>query len=248
MSRIVITAASRVGCVRNNNEDMIFAYDKFVRSEAYQTEFMTENVDRFVIALADGMGGHLAGEVASADTLENLRFFVSDMPKGLSVSEVNKTMEVWLDSIHKIITSKGHADPSMEGMGTTLVAVIYYEGKYFWINCGDSRLYRLRDGKLAQLTTDHSLNTLRGEKRHSNIITNCIGAGCKHTYMDMVEFTDDFRHGDVYMVCSDGLSDMVSDDVIEQMMINGSSANRLCEAAIERGGFDNVSVCVFSVM
>ena len=135
MSRIVITAASRVGCVRNNNEDMVFAYDKFVRSEAYQTEFMTENVDRFVIALADGMGGHLAGEVASADTLENLRFFVSDMPKGLSVSEVNKTMEVWLDSIHKIITSKGHADPSMEGMGTTLVAVIYYEGKYFWINC-----------------------------------------------------------------------------------------------------------------
>jgi protein phosphatase len=66
--------------------------------------------------------------------------------------------------------------------------------------------------------------------------------------MDMVEFTDDFRHGDVYMVCSDGLSDMVSDDVIEQMMINGSSANRLCEAAIEKGGFDNVSVCVFSVM
>lgn len=248
MSRIVITAASRVGCVRNNNEDMVFAYDKFVRSEAYQTEFMTENVDRFVIALADGMGGHLAGEVASADTLENLRFFVSDMPKGLSVSEVNKAMEVWLESIHKIITSKGHADPSMEGMGTTLVAVIYYEGKYFWINCGDSRLYRLRDGKLAQLTTDHSLNTLRGEKRHSNIITNCIGAGCKHTYMDMVEFTDDFRRGDVYMVCSDGLSDMVSDDVIEQMMINGSSANRLCEAAIERGGFDNVSVCVFSVM
>lgn len=248
MSRIVITAASRVGCVRNNNEDMVFAYDKFVRSEAYQTEFMTENVDRFVIALADGMGGHLAGEVASADTLENLRFFVSDMPKGLSVSEVNKTMEVWLDSIHKIITSKGHVDPSMEGMGTTLVAVIYYEGKYFWINCGDSRLYRLRDGKLAQLTTDHSLNTLRGEKRHSNIITNCIGAGCKHTYMDMVEFTDDFRHGDVYMVCSDGLSDMVSDDVIEQMMINGVSANRLCEAAIEKGGFDNVSVCVFSVM
>jgi protein phosphatase len=248
MSRIVITAASRVGCVRNNNEDMVFAYDKCVRSEAYQTVFMTENVDRFVIALADGMGGHLAGEVASADTLENLRFFVSDMPKGLSVSEVNKAMEVWLESIHKIITSKGHADPSMEGMGTTLVAVIYYEGKYFWINCGDSRLYRLRDGKLAQLTTDHSLNTLRGEKRHSNIITNCIGAGCKHTYMDMVEFTDDFRHGDVYMVCSDGLSDMVSDDVIEQMMINGVSANRLCEAAIEKGGFDNVSVCVFSVM
>lgn len=248
MSRIVITAASRVGCVRNNNEDMVFAYDKFVRSEAHQTELLTENVDRFVIALADGMGGHCAGEVASADTLGNLRFFVSDMPKGLSVSEFNKAMEEWLDSIHKTITSKGHVDPSMQEMGTTLVAVIYYEGKYFWLNCGDSRLYRLRDGKLTQLTTDHSLNTLRGEKRHSNVITNCIGGGCKHTYMDMEEFTDDFRQGDVYMVCSDGLNDMVSDTVIEQMMQEGASANRLCEAAINAGGYDNVSACVFSVM
>lgn len=61
MSRIVLTAASRVGCVRSNNEDMVLAYDKFVRSEVYQTEFLTENTDRFVIAVADGMGGHNAG-------------------------------------------------------------------------------------------------------------------------------------------------------------------------------------------
>ncbi|MBR1548220.1 MAG: serine/threonine-protein phosphatase, partial [Prevotella sp.] len=64
MSRIVLTAASRVGCVRTNNEDMVLAYDKFIRSDAYRTEFDTRNSDRFVVAVADGMGGHNAGEVA----------------------------------------------------------------------------------------------------------------------------------------------------------------------------------------
>ena len=248
MSRIVLTAASRVGCVRSNNEDMVLAYDKFVRGEAYHTEIVTENVDRFIIALADGMGGHQAGEVASAETLANLHFFINDLPKGLSISEFNEMMVVWLDSINKIIASKGQVDPSKAEMGTTLVAVAYYGGRYYWMNCGDSRLYRLRDGKLTQMSTDHSLSAMKGEKRHSNVITNCIGAGCKNSYMDMYEFTDDFLPGDVYLLCSDGLNDMVSDEIIENLLVDGASANRLCEAAIEAGGYDNVSTCVFSVM
>ncbi len=248
MSRIVLTAASRVGCVRSNNEDMVLAYDKFVRGEAYHTELMTENLDRFVIALADGMGGHQAGEVASADTLANLHFFINDLPKGLSVSEFNEMMIIWLESVNNMIASKGHVDPSMAEMGTTLVGIAYYGGKFYWMNCGDSRLYRLRDNKLTQLSTDHSLNTMNGEKRHSNVVTNCIGAGCKNSFMDMYEFTNDVLPGDVYLLCSDGLSDMVQDSDIEGLLNDGSSANRLCEAAIEAGGYDNVSACVVSVM
>lgn len=247
MSKIVLTAASRVGCVRGNNEDMVLAYDKFVRSEAYQTEFMTENVDRFVLALADGMGGHNAGEVASADVLANLQFFLNDLPKGLSISDFNEMMYSWLDSVNSMIASKGLLDPAMLNMGTTLVAVVYYEGKYYWINCGDSRLYRLRDGEMKQLSTDHSLNTIMGEKRHSNIVTNCIGGGCKNSYLDLYEFTADFLEGDAYLLCSDGLSDMVKDADIKRLMVEGANANTLCEAAIEAGGYDNVSACVFSV-
>ncbi len=227
---------------------MVLAYDKFVRSEAYHTEFMTENFDRFVIALADGMGGHNAGEVASADVLANLNFFINDLPKGLSVNEFTEMMMIWLSSVNNTINSKGRVDPALRDMGTTLVAVVFYNQKYYWMNCGDSRLYRLRDGKLTQLSTDHSLNVMKGEKRHSNVITNCIGAGCKNSYLDMYEFTDDFQTGDTYMVCSDGLNDMVPDEEIEGLMLDGVSANRLCEAAIEAGGYDNVSVCVFSVM
>lgn len=248
MSRIVLTAASRVGCVRSNNEDMVLAYDKFVRSEVYQTEFLTENTDRFVIAVADGMGGHNAGEVASADVLENLQFFINDLPQNLSSVEFNEMIMVWLDSVNKMIASKGLVNPSMSDMGTTLVGIIYYNKKYYWVNCGDSRLYRYRNGQLLQLSTDHSLNTTNGEKKHTNIITNCIGAGCKTSYIDMYEFTDEFLEGDTYLLCSDGLNDMIKDEEIAQLMAEGANANQLCEAAIVAGGFDNVSVCVFSIL
>ena len=224
MSRITLTAASRVGCVRSNNEDMVLAFDKFVRSDVYKTEFMTENTDRFVIALADGMGGHSAGEVAS-----------------------EQTMMEWLQSINNSINRQGHSDPTLHEMGTTLVAIIYYCGKYFWLNCGDSRIYRFREGNLLQISTDHSLSNALGEVKHSNIITNCIGAGCKNSYLDIFEFTMDLRSGDTYMLCSDGLNDMVPNAIIEQLMNEGCTANRLCEAAIEAGGYDNVSVCMFHV-
>jgi len=247
MSRIVLTAASRVGCVRSNNEDMVLAYDKFVRSDVYGTEFMTENTDRFVIALADGMGGHNAGEVASSDALTNLKFFLEDLPANLSSGEFNEMMVEWLHSVNQIIDSKGHVNPEMAEMGTTLVAVVFYNKKYYWLNCGDSRLYRFRDGQLKQLSSDHSLNNQQGQKKHSNIITNCIGGGCKSSYLDLFDFTDDFLSGDVYMLCSDGLNDMVSDESISDLLSAGANANQLCQAAIEAGGYDNVSVCEFKV-
>ena len=155
---------------------------------------------------------------------------------------------VWLDSVNKMIASKGLVNPSMSDMGTTLVGIIYYNKKYYWVNCGDSRLYRYRNGQLLQLSTDHSLNTANGEKKHTNIITNCIGAGCKTSYIDMYEFTDEFLEGDTYLLCSDGLNDMIKDEEIAQLMAEGANANQLCEAAIVAGGFDNVSVCVFSIL
>lgn len=247
MSRIVLSAASRVGCVRSNNEDMVLAYNQFVRSDAYETEFMTENCDRFAIALADGMGGHNAGEVASEETLSNLKFFIGDLPKGLTPDEFHQMINEWLKSINQIINSQGWADSSLREMGTTLVGVLYYNRRYYWINCGDSRLYRLRQGHLTQLTTDHSLINPQNTKKHCSIVTNCIGAGCKTSYIDFQDITEDIQPGDTYMLCSDGLNDMISDEKIEELMNAQCSANALCEAAIAAGGFDNVSTCVLHV-
>lgn len=243
-----MTAASRVGCIRSNNEDMVLAYDKLVRSDAYSTEFNSENTDRFVIAVADGMGGHQAGEVASERALSHLKYFISDLPRGLSSGQFHETMLEWLSAINKAINSHGHADPSKLEMGTTLVGVLYYNGQYYWMNCGDSRIYRYRDGQLKQLSTDHSLNMVNGTKKHSNVITNCIGAGCTNSYMDMFDMTADVLPGDIYLLCSDGLNDMVDDQDIARLLGSHCTANALCEAAIELGGYDNVSACVFEVM
>jgi protein phosphatase len=247
MSKIALTAASRVGCVRSNNEDMVFAYNKFVRSDAYLTEFDTRNADRFLVAVADGMGGHQAGEVASETALSNLKFFLSDLPRNLDPDRFHGMLVQWLASINQIVDSLGREHPEMREMGTTLVALIFYGGHLFTANCGDSRLYRLRGGRLVQLTTDHSLNNMTGQKKHSNIITNCIGAGCKNSYFDFDDITGDFQPGDVYLLCSDGLNDMVADDDIARLLAGGATANQLCEEAIQAGGFDNVSACLLKI-
>ena len=86
-----------------------------------------------------------------------------------------------------------------------------------------------------------------GSSKHSSIITNCIGGGCKNSYMDIVMLTDDIQPSDIYLLCSDGLSDMLNDQQIEVLLKSGGDADALCQAAIEAGGFDNVSACVIEV-
>ena len=205
-----ITSASRVGCVRRQNEDMILVDNHFVRNDDYMTQVSLNHQDKFIVAVADGMGGHNRGDVASSDVLKNLH-------------------------------------EQYEGMGTTLVALAYYDGDFYSLNCGDSRLYRFRDGKLTQLTTDHSLNEMLGQEKHTNIITNCIGGGCSSSYIDVQQITFDVRVGDKYLLCSDGLTDMVRDEKITALLANGADANALCNAAVAAGGLDNVSCCVIEI-
>jgi protein phosphatase len=247
MIEFEITSASRVGCVRRQNEDMILVDSHFVRNSDYATTATLKSEDRYIIAIADGMGGHNRGDVASNDVLKNLQFYYHDLPMGLGASEYYEAVVEWLDSINNFIASKGRADEQYQGMGTTLVALSYYCGDFYTVNCGDSRLYRFRDGQLTQLTTDHSLNELLGEEKHTNIITNCIGGGCTSSYADMVQITNDVKTGDLYMLCSDGLTDMVPVDKITELLAGGADANALCEAAIAAGGFDNVSTCIIKV-
>lgn len=244
---IYVTAASRIGCVRKNNEDMILVSSSFIRNDHYQAKIELTPEKRVILAVADGMGGHNSGEVASSDALHNLHFFFNDLPVGLTPGEFNEMMVVWLESVNMIVDSKGRVDERFKGMGTTLVAIGFYGGDFFSMNCGDSRLYRLHDGSLKQLTTDHSLNNILGSTKHSSIITNCIGGGCTNSYMDIVKMTDSVVPSDIFLLCSDGLSDMLSDQKIEALLKSGGDADALCQAAIDAGGFDNVSACVIEV-
>lgn len=243
-----ISAASYVGCVRHNNEDMVLVDDKFIRNGKHWTMIDTDNGDRYLMALADGMGGHSSGEVASSDVLHNLQYFFSDLPSKLSVEDFNEVIFEWLESINNIIDSKGRSDSRFNGMGTTLVALAYYNHQFYWLNCGDSRFYRLHGSELQQVSTDHSLNNLVGDGHHSNVITNCIGGGCKMSYIDVVQCTSEVLSSEVLLLCSDGLSDMLPDDEIQSLLENGADAAKLCKAAELAGGLDNVSACVIKIV
>lgn len=244
MGKLIITASSEKGLIRSNNEDMILVRNKYVRDESYQTEIDGEICDRFVVAVADGMGGCNAGEVASQEVLSSLHFFISDLPAKLDEGKFYEAISGWLKSVNTTMNVSGDENKDLEGMGTTLVGIICYDKRLYWVNCGDSRLYRFRDDTLKQLTTDHSFNEILGDTTHSNMLTNCIGAGCTTTYIDMIDFTDDIQEGDVYMLCSDGLSDMVENNNIERLMSIKCNAAELCHAAVNAGGFDNVSACI----
>ena len=217
-----ITSASRVGCVRRQNEDMILVDSHYVRNGDYSTKVTLNHQDKYIVAVADGMGGHNRGDVASSDVLKNLQFYYHDLPTGLGTSEFYEAIVEWLDSINNYVASKGRADE-------------------------DSRLYRFCNGQLKQLTTDHSLNEMLGEEKHTNIITNCIGGGCNSSYIDVVQITFDVRVGDKYLICSDGLTDMLPEEKIKDMLANDADANLLCEAAVAAGGLDNVSCCVIEI-
>jgi protein phosphatase len=243
--KFCITAASEVGCVRHKNEDMVLVDRRFVRNNDCKVEIGRDDADRFIIAIADGMGGHNSGEVASHDVLHNLEYYYHDLPSGLKPGDFNEMIFEWLESINNIIDSKGHSDPQYHDMGTTLVAFAFYGNEFYWMNCGDSRIYQYIGGQLTQISTDHSLSNLMGSSKHSNIITNCIGGGCKTSYLDMVKFADSvIQSSSTFLLCSDGLTDMLTDKQIEQLLAEGKDASELCAAAVDAGGFDNVSVCI----
>ena len=247
MVELEISAASRVGCVRSQNEDMILVDNKFIRDDSYNTVVMLSREDRFLTAVADGMGGHSRGDVASSDVLKNLQYFFYDIPSCYKAGDFNEAIVGWLDSINTYVASKGRAYKQFKGMGTTLVGLAYYNGDFYSMNCGDSRLYRYRDGRLSQLTTDHSLSNMQGSAKRSSVITNCIGGGCNSSFIDLVQLTDDVFSNDIYLLCSDGLTDMLPDQLLGVLLGGKANADALCGAAIKAGGLDNVSCCVIRI-
>ena len=242
-----ISAASWTGRVRSQNEDMVLVDNRFIREDTYKTQIVLGREDRMMIAVADGMGGHNRGDIASNDTLRNLHYFFYDIPSCLNVNDFNEAMAGWLESINNYIASKGRADEQYKGMGTTLVGLAYYNNDFYSLNCGDSRLYRFRNHQLVQLTTDHSLSNLVGDEKRTNVITNCIGGGSKSSFIDMVTMTNDIMSDDVYLLCTDGLTDMLSDKAISELLEGKADADTLCSAAIEAGGIDNASCCVITI-
>ncbi len=244
---IEIKAQSHVGLVRAMNEDMILADNRFLRDTSYTIAYTLPPGKRAIFALADGMGGHNAGEVASEQVLVSLRDFYDGLPDGLSSDGLIAAFARWNKEIHAGIMEMGRENPDCLGMGTTLVGFCIYGGRFYWFNCGDSRIYRLHEEKFCQLSTDHSYERLTGMSGYSNLITNCIGGGAEDTFLDMNEMTSLVSSGDLFLLCSDGLTDLVPDSWIERFLKTDASASQLVRMACHSGGRDNVSVCLVKI-
>ena len=211
--------------------------------------------------LADGMGGYAAGEVASDIAVSVIRDVVEQRFLRGPVT-VDTLWEVLVDAAleaNEAILAAAVDEPSLRGMGATLVAGLFGEDRVAIAHAGDARAYRLRDGMLTALTKDHSVVQEKidagllsvEEARHSkirNLVTRALGVDVELT----VEAHEHrVEEGDLYLFCSDGLHDMLGDDEIAELLASDVSLEELCRglicAANEAGGADNVSVVLVSM-
>ncbi len=239
---LTVAARTDVGMVRSGNEDAFF----FDASE-----------QGGVFIVADGMGGHAAGEVASEMTVQIAARELQ--AHGNKLAGLTDRMMASLLMANRAVYDRTLTEADKQGMGTT-ASVLAIVGTAFVIGqVGDSRVYLLRDGQLQQITTDHSyvqeqvdagLLTPEQARYHpySNVITRCIGAN-DNVEPDVLE--GDVRVGDVFLVASDGLTGMVDDRRISQLLLSRASAARVVDALIAeanyRGGLDNITAIVVQV-
>ena len=245
MMTLSFALRSDVGCVRPNNEDMVLLNGEFYRDESFETTCRLDEYARMAAIVADGMGGHAGGEFASELAVQAFDDFVQSLPDELSSEQVIAAAKEWASATHKMIVAKGIEMPQYQGMGTTLTGLFTYEGKVFMINIGDSRLYRYRETVLKQISEDHSMRNLVGQAQ-SNLIYNSLGAG-DSVFADVVDITARILPDDRYLVCSDGLTDMLTEEQMDAILDANAKAmatavDELVDAAKAAGGKDNISV------
>lgn len=242
--KIVASGFSDIGLVRQNNEDVWAQLPK----------------ENFYV-IADGMGGHRAGEIASRVAVEAIcKLFVDKFKNSdHSLHTCKEIVDRCIRETNQFVYQLGSAHDELSGMGTTLCCLLFVEEGLIYAHVGDSRIYRLRENKLQQLTSDHSLLS---EMIHSgqieedeaegfaykNIITRAIGT---EPYVEPAVEEDFLLRGDILLMCTDGLTDMLSEQEMEHILKKKSTvhniAKTLVEEAKKKGGIDNITVVVAKV-
>ncbi len=250
--RITSHGYSDVGKRRQKNED------SFLVSDELQ-----------LYVVADGMGGHLGGDFASRMAVNTIAEIIGSLeddpdatlPEGGMVirpGEPQSYLRYAVDLASKRIFEKATAEATLRGMGTTSVVLFFRANKVYVANVGDSRAYRIRGEEIQQITTDHSLvgEQIRAGMlseddarvhRLKNIITRSVG------FQQSVDADVDIRvvrEGDRFLLCSDGLSNMLTDEEIRDVVTTNEikpASERLIDLANERGGDDNITVVLVEV-
>ena len=251
-------ARNHRGRLRVNNEDNYYLNGKWMSQQAmaHGGRVLSESDAAFQLyAVCDGIGGEAAGEQASLETVMTLRALQDSNKEGISNLELLAALSVLTDHICRL---SQNAD---EHTGTTLTALLWQEGLVRVLNIGDSRVYRLRSGVFTQLTTDHSevqrlvhLGLMTPDQARlspqRHIINQYVGlSSADPAFEPYLSIPQRAQVGDLYLLCSDGLIDMVEDEAIRRILIRASdpteAVDALVQQALDNGGHDNVTVlCV----
>lgn len=227
---------SDVGKVRSINQDSL----------------LTQEGDILLMAVADGMGGHKAGEIASAMAIETLRDY-----QGQKDDLRQMLNDLILQADQRIFAAQD-ADPNCQGMGTTLTIAVVKDNLLYTGHVGDSRAYLCRDNSLLQITTDHSLvNELLKQEQitqeealnhpQKHLLLQALGSGNK---LNVEINCFSLERSDIILLCTDGLNNMLSDEEIVQIITEESKtlqekADQLVLEANQKGGLDNITVILF---
>ena len=246
--KLSIEAICHKGLVRENNEDAVSIGGLFLRDDATTLTLSTPEEGYFYLLVSDGMGGHEKGEEASEYTLRVVNEALSEgliRPESFEDDLRNVVHQASAD-LNRLAEERGQVNP----MGCTLTGVIWYNSHIYLINAGDSRTYRIRGGILRQLSIDETERGLTGDPSASKYLLNCIGGGCEGR-LTIDSLDGKILEGDTLLVCSDGLTDMVPEEVIESCLMDGEtfpSSLGLLQKAFEGGGVDNISIILAKVV
>lgn len=237
-----VFAKTDIGKMRHMNQDYIYVASQ------------TDSIQLYI--LADGMGGYNGGEIASKLAVESVKNYVKDYFASIQLDResILQFLKEAMEYANKVVYQKSREDESLEEMGTTLEICLVYGNKVFIAHIGDSRVYRIRKNFIRRLTTDHSYveklvkdGTITREQSYNhpkkNMLTQALGCGMEIEPEIMVK---GFLKEDILLICSDGLTNMVSENEIYGIIRTDiEKANEiLVSRANENGGLDNISVII----
>ncbi|WP_054694645.1 Stp1/IreP family PP2C-type Ser/Thr phosphatase [Syntrophomonas palmitatica] len=232
-------AISDIGLVRSDNEDSLLV-----------------RIEQGLFIVCDGMGGHKAGEVASSMAVKSIDDDLHKLPG----PEIARKLNLAIEKANRMIWEQGRENPEWSEMGTTLTAAVIWDNHLTVANVGDSALYIISNQEIRKITRDHTLaqemvkdGLLRSEdvrkSGYNHILTRALGV--QHS-VNIDNFEVEIKTGDIILLCSDGLSDIVWDDEIKDIVITHGqdlekAVQELLKQALARGGFDNISIILIRI-